>query len=159
MLKIGDYQDEQSVLDGGVTRKVGIKVLDGTEEWRKVSNYNVYYTYIEGALSCNPPKKGFSTHFIGTSESNANMPDGSIKQTYASGTDNGVISIKYNNIASVENWKQWLATQYANGTPVIIVYPLSVATTETVTGQVLLKSPVTQTAGSISNLPIEVEEE
>ena len=60
-----------------------------------------------------------------------------------------------NTIPSVNSWKQWLADQYAQGTPVIIVYPLAEPATEQVTPQTLAGSSATVTAGSIDNLPIE----
>ena len=55
-------------------------------------------------------------------------------------------------------FKQWLAEQYAAGTPVIVVYPLaeSAQTTESVATQSLTTAPVRQTAGSILGMPIEV---
>ena len=39
--------------------------------------------------------------------------------------------------SSVTVFKQWLADQYAAGTPVIVIYPLATPTTESVTGQTL----------------------
>ncbi len=59
-------------------------------------------------------------------------------------------------ITTVEQFKSWLAEQYANGTPVIIVYPLETETTESVATQQMTTAPVRQTAGSILGMPIEV---
>ena len=38
---------------------------------------------------------------------------------------------------SLEAWEQYLADQYAAGTPVIVVYPLATPTAESVAGQTL----------------------
>ena len=59
---------------------------------------------------------------------------------------------------TVEKFKQFLAEQYNNGTPVIIVFPLVTSTSETVTGQTLTTvdgdNVLTITQASINNLPI-----
>ena len=62
---------------------------------------------------------------------------------------------------SVTDFKQWLSDQYNAGTPVIIVYPLATATTETVTGQTLNVQAGTNyatiTQASLDNLELEVK--
>ena len=53
------------------------------------------------------------------------------------------LNINYNNTGGgsssqeMASFKQWLANQYANGTPVIVIYPLATPTTESVTWQTL----------------------
>ena len=47
------------------------------------------------------------------------------------------ICIGYNFNGTVAQFKQWLADQYAAGTPVILVYPLATSTTESVAGQTM----------------------
>ncbi len=123
--KVGDYADSFDATTHKITRRVGVKVLDGTENWTKINNYNVFYASFADVLSCNPPKPALSNLFVGSDASNANMPDGSVKQTYATGTTSGVFSFKYNDCTSVEDWKQYLAAQYAAGTPVIVIYLLA----------------------------------
>lgn len=166
LLKVGTYQDIQSVIDGEVTRKVGIKVLDGTEDWVKASNYtNIFYAPISGAYYNNTSAERIAvpcTHFVGTDATNTNMVDNSIKLTaQGSALTNPLIYIK----ASVSNndlttWQTWLATQYQNGTPVIVVFPLKTATTESVTAQPLTiqagGNVVSITEASIDNLELEV---
>ena len=151
LLAVGDYKDTQEVLNGSVTRNVGIKVLDGTESWTKVSaggTQRFYMTLTDSAMITgryNVP----ITHFHFDSSSN-DVGVGFLA--------NQILYLYQNPDWTGNEFKSWLADQYANGTPVIIVYPTSSATTETVPGQLLSKSPVTQTAGSISNLPIAITE-
>ena len=72
LLKVGNYQDVQNVINGHVTRNVGIKVLDGTEDWEysaawSKTNTNVYYCFVpDGAKWSIPPitqKLTYYTHF------------------------------------------------------------------------------------------------
>ena len=43
LLKLNSYQDVQSILDGVVTRNIGIKVL-GTENWTLSTVANTYFS-------------------------------------------------------------------------------------------------------------------
>ena len=150
LLSVADYKDTQEVLTGAVTRNVGIKVFDGTEDWYKITDQNAYYTSISDMLYCKPVQPGLSNQFIGAGVATANMPDNSIKLTYTS--DNiGAILIKHNDTTTLEDWEQFVTDQYNSGNPIIAIYPLATATTETVSGQVLNKEPVTVT-GSLTGL-------
>lgn len=156
LLAIDSYKDTQEILTGAVTRKVGVKVLDGTESWTKGTAVllNYYYggdTFLnsrtENELICNKFAVG-----------RRNAPE--IGKICVRQARNGfLITPTDQTIDTVEKFKTWLAQQYANGTPVIIVYPLATETTETVTGQTLTTvqgdSTLTITQASIENLPIE----
>lgn len=150
LLKVGDYQDNHELLAGNVTRNVGIKVLDGTEVW--TYNNSAFLMNLSDRL---PQKKFmFCTHFNYDGGSSTTIPNLCIG---CGGTTN-TIFIKYQTYNTAEQFKQYLADQYANGTPVIIVYPLATPTTEQVTGQSLTASgncTVTAT-GSLDNLELEL---
>ena len=140
LLKVGDYQDEQEILSGAVTRKIGIRVLKGTESW--VSNSSNVYTFgLNGALKppVSPNRIAIPcTHFVGTNAANASMPNNSIKQgTFTAFPNDGGIGVKMTSVSGVAGFKQWLADQYNAGTPVIVLYPLATPTTESVAGQTL----------------------
>ena len=125
LLKLSDYQDVQSVLDGIVTRNVGVKVLDGTENWTASSNYfGSCYTYVLGET---PVGQVICSHFQNTSS----LSDYSRGKCYK---EAGAFNLWYgDNIATaIADLKQFLADQYAAGTPVIVVYPLADAVEETV---------------------------
>lgn len=150
LFKVGYYQDVQSIIDGVVTRNVGIKVFDGTEDW--TYNNSAFLMNLSDRLS--QKKFMFCTHFNYNDESSTTIPNLCIGCDSTTNT----IFIKYQTYNTVEQFKQYLADQYANGTPVIVIYPLATATTETVSGQSLTASgncTVTAT-GSLDNLELEL---
>ena len=63
-------------------------------------------------------------------------------------------------IDTVEDWKAYLAEQYAQGTPVVIIYPLAEPMTEQVTAQHLSArdtATITAQTNNISDVPLEVQ--
>lgn len=162
LFKVGTYQDVQSVIDGGVTRNVGVLVLDGTESWVSASVSNLYY-FTSSNIKYNATYPALCSHYSCElpSVTGANMGDKKVKVGYtASGTHDRVY-IKDSSFANVSSLTTWLATQYANGTPVIIVYPLATATTETVTPQPMNIQAGTNiveiTQASMDDLELEVK--
>lgn len=159
LLSVGDYKDTQEVLTGAVTRNVGIVVLDGTESWGSSLTSKFYLNndymrnYNNMPLLCSHYKA-----VLAAGTSGVGFGEIGLFATGSQGISPARIVIGDDNYTSVDNFKAYLSQQYANGTPVIVVYPTISATTETVTSQLLQKSPVTQTAGSISNLPIAITE-
>ena len=154
LLKVGNYQDVQSVLDGSVTRNLRTIVLDGTESWSKrtdtgVNRYqaNILTNKASGAIPC------LCSHFQNV-VSFANLND---NRFIADATSR--IIFDEEDITTLADWKAWLANQYANGTPVIVIYPLATSTTEMVTPQTLQVQAGTNilqiTQASIDNLPLE----
>ena len=157
LLKVGDYQDVQSIIDGAVTRNVGVKVLDGTETISASNTSSVEtgttvftYTYVDlGITDILDNNELMNTIpypvFLNTHFTKRTAPIDNNFQALKNGEwgANGVAPLyrnKYLILASNQytteaDFKQWLANQYAAGTPVIIVYPLAVPTTETVTAQ------------------------
>ena len=160
---VGTYKDVQSVLDGAVTRNTGVKVLDGTENWFEVTGYSNLYglSVADGTLSSN--KIAIATHYQGTTANNASMDNDTIKTTTATVLAPNKISIyiKDGTNSTLANFKQFLTTQYQAGQPVIVIYPLATATTESVTAQPLSIQAGTNvieiTQASIANLPLEVK--
>lgn len=162
LLKAGDYQDVQSVLDGVVTRNIGVKVFDGTENY---SSYNWAATSATGFVGSLSDIKtagyqvGYCTHYKIISQQSV-----SSSCIRLSGYSNNIYFLYPTNdnpFASVAEFKQWLADQYAAGTPVIVVYPLATPTTESVTGQTLALTNGTNvidiTQASLDNLELEVK--
>lgn len=138
LLSIDDYTDEQNIITGQVTRKIGVKVFNGTEDW--ISNTtNIYQVGLADSLKpTESPQRIaiYSTHFVGTNAANANMPNNSIKQgNFTSYANNGGIGIKMTGLSGVTAFKQWLVAQCDAGTPVIIAYVLKNNVTEQVTAQ------------------------
>ena len=143
LFSVYSYADAQDVIRGAVTHNVGIKVLDGTENWKKLTGQSAFYVSLPEMLVISEAEKGLSTHYNGSKATNANLPDNSIKLTYSS--DYGMILIKDTAYSTKDDFSAYLAAQYAAGTPVIIVYPLATPYTEQVTAQPLTTSVGTNT--------------
>lgn len=156
LLKVGDYKDIQSILDGGVTRNVGIKVFDGTEVWATSGT-----TFVTNITDSNPnlsyQKLLYCTHYPALN--NVTETFGVNMTVYSSG-DYASLYLKGSGFSTSSELNSWLAQQYNAGTPMILVYPLATATTETVTPQPLSVQAgtniVTITQASIDNLTLEV---
>ncbi len=136
---VGNYKDEQDIITGAITRRVGVKVLDGTEDWYAITNYTDIYglAVADGRLMQN--ELALSTHYKGTTAINADMVSGTIKAIHASVLAPGKISIyiKDSRFETVAQFKAYLAAQYAAGTPVIVIYPLAEEQDEKVAEQPL----------------------
>ena len=160
LLAMNDYADTQEVLTGVVNRQLGILALSGNESWNGSSSAG-YFSLLKTNISPSPISTGvhcYCTHFVSDASGYANTAG-----KFWLGTS--YLNINYNNqggtssSANMANFKNWLKSQYAAGTPVIIIYPLETETTETVTGQILTtvegNNTLTITQASINNLPIE----
>lgn len=157
LLSLGDYKDVQSVLDGSVIHRCGIKVLDGTENWGLVDGTtsvyrgNINYMTFGSMVLC--------THYSSISSDIAaiNMSNNTIKMH---NTVNGLIYIRDISKATAQDFSNYLADQYNAGSPVVVVYPLATPTTETVTPQPLSIQAGTNiveiTQSAIDNLGLEV---
>ena len=141
LLAVGDYIDEQDVISGRVTRKVGVASFNGSENWVTM-NYGYSTDVIDDF-----PNVGFiplCTHFMGKNSASAAtdtiriyFTSGGVPRTYF------FVDKTVDDFSTVDKFTAWLASQYAAGTPVIVVYPLATPTTENVTPQ-----PLNTTAGS-----------
>ena len=157
LLKVWDYQDEQEILSWNITRRVGVKVLDGSEEY--LSSPVWCYTLAEVVYSWDiESRRVVCTHF----DSTDTVPSsGTWRQglSFLTGTGNyricfGITST-YNTVAE---FKQWLTDQYNAWTPIIVVYPLATPTTESVAGQTMNipagNSTIEITEASLDNLEL-----
>lgn len=161
LLKVSTYQDIQEVIAGRVTRNVGIKVLtgDNTKDglWGTSAGASNLYSLTIANSSTDNTFSPISTHFVGVlgNVGYASIQDGQFKH----GSNSNTYFFKDTNSENVTEFKAFLATQYAAGTPVIVVYPLSTPTTETVTGQHLTtqegNNTISITQASINNLELE----
>ena len=130
-----DYADEQEIISGAITRKVGVVVLDGTETGWALSDSGTTHRF-RGTKpdDCYTPSSRApitSTHFKynSTGQATGGAFIGASTYWYFIPSDQ--------TITTEDAWKAWLAAQYAAGTPVIVIYPLATETTESVTAQPL----------------------
>lgn len=133
LLKVGNYQDVQQILSGVVTRNVGVKVLDGTENWRKTSASSLYCSLTKTDASGFP---NAVTTASGVICSHADGTKYDIAGSCSFGSNNFNFNYQ-NSTTDLSSFKQFLADQYNAGTPVIVIYPLATPTTESVAGQPL----------------------
>ncbi|MBO4582690.1 MAG: hypothetical protein J5714_01355, partial [Alphaproteobacteria bacterium] len=117
--KVGDYADSYDATTGKITRNVGIKVLDGTENWNYTSS--CFQTVITDRKIGTPIP--ISTHFVSATGTGASrVPDMGIGCSSA----NTRVWLRYDIYqGDVTQFEQFLADQYAAGTPVTIWYPLA----------------------------------
>lgn len=131
LFAVGDYADTHEIIGGIVTRKVGIKVFDGTEEWAAHAVAGTYrYRFDDKKVEKSPFA---STHFVYSSKTSDKISNGEMMCGAASANAN----FRNTDCATLAAFTAWLADQYAAGTPVIVIYPLAEATTESVDGQAL----------------------
>lgn len=150
---VGDYKDEYDAVSGQITRRVGVKVLDGTEDWFAAKGYTDLYgvPVADGVFSAN--QLAISTHYAGTTAVNNVMATNTTKATHASILAPGKISVYIKdtvNGTSLEDWKAYLAAQYAAGTPIIIIYPLITPAMEQLTPQKIKAANTITTTGDLS---------
>lgn len=161
---VGDYKDEQEIISGGVTHKVGVKVFDGTENWTRTSSGGgfIVFSVEANAHSIQGWSKitSLCTHF--------ECYVGDVSPTYIAAnagkfwlnTSGQYFRFVTDGTRDLAQFKAFLAEQYANGTPVIIVYPLAETTTEQVTAQHLSArdtATITAQTNNISDITLEVQ--
>ena len=164
LLGVGDYKDEQNIVSGGVTHKVGVKVFDGTENWTLTSSssgctvfsVDVNAHSIQGWSKITSLCTNFECYVGDTSPTYIAANAGkfwlnTVGQYFRFVTDGTMDLVQF---------KAYLAAQYANGTPVIVVYPLAEPTTEQVTAQHLTArdtATITAQTNNISDITLEVQ--
>ncbi len=156
LLSVGDYADEAELISGIKTGKVGVKVLDGTETGWALSDSGTTHRFRGTKPSdCYTPANrapSVCTHFkyVSTGAEVGGMFIGASQYWYFIPTDQ--------TIDTADEWTDWLAAQYAAGTPVIIIYPLAEETTEQVTAQHLVTNEGTNIVDSVANVsPVGLE--
>jgi len=108
---------------GLITRRVGVKVLDGTENWS-------WQTYLADYFTTTLPNQYdaevyYRQVYCNMFESVSYNENNTCRIQYKK------FSIRYDNAnGDVNTFKQWLADQYNAGTPVTVYYPLATPTTE-----------------------------
>lgn len=158
LFAVGDYQDEQDIISGNVTRKIGIEVFDGTESYSSMS-YGYATEYLNDFINENFAP--LCTHFMGKTSASAATDtirlyrtSGSVPRTYF------FVDKTVDDFSTVDKFKAWLAAQYEAGTPVIVIYPLATETTESVAGQSLNTvngSNVISVTAEVSEVPLDIE--
>lgn len=167
LLSIGTYQDTQEIISGTIIRNIGVLVLDGTEDWAYSAGWSdtthkCFYVALDNIKQqTNLSNECLCSHFEWYSRddlyADKTIMGGCISGYTSTNPESGkalTFRISSSIATSATDFKQWLADQHAAGTPVIVIYPLATATTETVASQSLRYGELT-VEGSLSNLEVE----
>ncbi len=119
---IADSYDPQT---RKILRRIGVKVLNGTEYWVKYGD-GKFTTPLSGSIKQDNQQAPICSHFIGVSANNVPTIDGRVSVFNASiASTSGGLGINHQATQELADFKAFLAQQYANGTPVIVYYPLA----------------------------------
>ena len=150
----GTVYDEQDVMTGVITRRIGYKVLTGNEKWSAFDAANCIYRLeypaddkINIYLLC--------THFacIDPSLGAYLIPDGGCKAHNAT----HVWYFRNGNCTSMDAWVTWLTAQYEAGTPVIVVYERAASITEVMDKGTLSTFEGSNTVDSLSSVDAKID--
>ena len=150
----GTVYDEQDVLTGIITRRMGYVVLTGNETWSVEPGTTVFKLCIS---NCKAQTTLICTHFAPCDSSlyTSQMPDGTVK---AHKTAENYIYFKYNAANSNTNtWQNWLTDLYNAGTPVIVVYEKTAAENEVMDRGVLSTFEGSNTVASSSFVDAKID--
>lgn len=153
LLGLASYRDEQEILTGTKIKRIGIKVLNGTENWVERTENTITW-YEADILDNNMFKQLLCTHFV-------DKPVVLNNNAVYKGAGESVLKVRYDDAGSLANFKQWLTDQYNNQTPVMLTYVLATPITESVSPQTLeVKSganTIQITDASLSDLILEAQ--
>jgi hypothetical protein len=137
LLKIWDYVDEQEILSWDITRKVGIMVLDWTENWTLATWtwFRQFYSSDTQWIIANWVSLMSTIAPYGcTASTRAQYQFG----CYSWNSWNLCFQMIWSQtINTTTDWINYLSDQYNAWTPVIVIYPLATTTTESVAGQTM----------------------
>ena len=121
--RVGNYADSYDANTNKITRRVGVKVLDGTESW-------LYYSVAQGdlfRLILSDSVNGLR-HEVGVICNAYRTVSDRTNETLSGANQN--YDFLNSNYTTLGAWKQYLVSEYAAGTPVVIYYPLATPVTE-----------------------------
>ncbi len=155
LFSVGDYADSAEIISGGVTRRVGWRIFDGTESFSKSTAYGKAFLVNAAAAAWGAIRNNavLCTHFLGLPQTT------SIQEDYTCFfNQTGHFYFRVPDNSDADAFKTWLAGQYAAGTPVIVMFALADATTEQTAPQTLNTNAGTNTiivTAEVSDIPLE----
>lgn len=144
---VGDYADTQEIISGAVTRKVGIKVFDGTEDWSTGGSSVTYFYNTMDDINATAEDELMCSHF-GVAPRNTLVAD----KCCIRSNRNGILFSVATGSMTITTWKDFLSAQYAAGTPVIVLYPLAESVEESAAPQTLPLAEGDNTLTVIANV-------
>ena len=126
---VGTYADSYDVNTNKITRRVGVKVLDGTENWRVHSSIPSWFQYLSSIFPDNPSAPVLSAYYLQKGNELSQLKSPEIAVGSPNATQHRIV-ISDARFTTADELKAWLASQYAAGTPVVVYYPLATPVTE-----------------------------
>ena len=124
--RVGDYADSYDATTHKITRRVGEKMFNGTENWRYRDDLNGFLINVGDSDIQNNDYRPYCTHLV-----TRRATDGFGGTNYVKrGANSNTWFFFVEGITTVPEFKQWLADQYADGTPVTLYYLLVTPTEE-----------------------------
>jgi len=124
--KVGNYVDSYDATTGKITRRVGVKVFDGTERWtiRNSGNY-ANNPYFELSVSNGLITSDTTTLLYCTIATSGNITVATQKRIQMGHNNSFVLIQPSMGGITLAEWKSYLAEQYNAGHPVTVYYPLA----------------------------------
>ena len=128
---VGDVADSYDAETGKITRRVGVVILDGTENWSLTTpltteQYNVFSSNLGRKMDAKAVNTSpLCTHFIGrinqTSINTAGQTAFNSSEAYST---NVYVSVSKSDFPNASDFKAWVAAQYAAKKPLVVYYQL-----------------------------------
>ncbi|MBP9999348.1 MAG: hypothetical protein KBT14_01480 [Proteobacteria bacterium] len=127
--KVGEYADVLDYKNGTITRNVGVYAFNGTET--SGSGVNRMYSFnVPNLVGITETSRlVYCTHF----KNSSTLPIETAREGYCIKGHSGNAYISFGSTTqfpNIEDFKSWLAAQYAAGTPVTVYYPLATPVVE-----------------------------
>jgi len=139
----GSYNDTQDIISGNIKQNMGVIIFNGSddENWSRLGT-NIFQIAIAGKVKGKIPM--LSSQYSYTSLNSSNISSGE----FGCAASTRTTYFKNNLYDTVDDFKNYLHTQYANGTPVYVVYPLETTISKSVTTQTLTANEGTNVISS-----------
>ena len=121
---VGDYADSYDVNTNKITRRVGVKVLDGTEGWTETGTSGSNSYRFSLSLGTTTDVTALCTHIKRIIQTSTTSQTDRPCIRFVTGGGN-IHWYEQDKTTTLAQFTQWLADQYAAGTPVVIYYPLA----------------------------------
>lgn len=128
LLAIGNCKDTQDLARGRTAQRIGVIVLDGTEGWSEKNEYGGHVTLKISNMSNKSSASLIVTHGEWAKAPGKNSDKWSII---------GSQLAYHPSQETTDEFKVWLAAQYAAGTPVMVLYPFMNPVNKWVTQQLI----------------------
>lgn len=128
LLSISSSKDEQEILTWNIIHHVWVKILDWSENWTQVSSplWNIFQADL---LDQNMFSHLVCSHFVDDTPLNDN--------TIHKSAGSSIVQIRYDTATTVQEFIEFLISQYTSWNPVLVVYWLQHSKQEKVDWQTL----------------------